>query len=90
MVGKGGRSINTILTGSNLTHGLHQLGIRVGMALEVHCSLSSFGHLEGGADTIINVLMQEVGAEDAIVMPSFRPSPNIPLTDKDQRLGLTI
>lgn len=60
------------------------------MALEVHCSLSKFGHLEGGADTVINTLMQEVGTNGAIVMPSFGLSPNLPLTDEDRRLGLTM
>ena len=61
-----------------------------GMTLEVHCSLSQFGHLDGGADTVINTLIQEVGVDGAIVMPSFRLSPNLPLTDEDQRLGLTM
>lgn len=37
---------------------------------------------------MIDVLMQEVGADGAIVMPSFRLSPNLPLTEDDQRLGL--
>ncbi len=82
--------MNTTITGSDLSHGLHQLGIQSGMALEVHCSLSQFGHLKGGADTVINTLMQEVGTNGAIVMPSFRFSPNLPLTDEDQRLGLTM
>jgi len=82
--------MNTTLTGSDLAHGLHQLGVCAGMALEVHCSLNSFGHLEGGADTVINVLMQQVGVAGAIVMPSFRLSPNLPLTDEDQRMGLTM
>lgn len=82
--------MNAILTGSDLANGLHQLGVHAGMALEVHCSLSSFGYLEGGSDTVINVLMQQVGVDGAIVMPSFRLSPNLPLTDEDQRLGLTM
>jgi Aminoglycoside N3''-acetyltransferase len=79
-----------ILTGPDLVHGLHQLGVREGMALEVHCSLSMFGYLEGGADTVINTLIQEVGTDGTIVMPSFRLSPNLPLTDEDRRLGLTM
>jgi aminoglycoside N3'-acetyltransferase len=82
--------MNTSITGSDLAHGLHQLGVQLGMALEVHCSLSQFGHLEGGADTVINTLMHEVGTAGALVMPSFRLSPNLSLTEEDRRLGLTM
>jgi len=82
--------MNTVLTGSDLAHGLHKLGVQTGIALEVHCSLSKFGYLKGGADTVINTLMQKVGVDGAVVMPSFRLSPNLPLTDEDRRLGLTM
>ena len=82
--------MNTTIIGSDFTHGLRKLGVQLGMTLEVHCSLSQFGHLDGGADTVINTLIQEVGVDGAIVMPSFRLSPNLPLTDEDQRLGLTM
>lgn len=77
------------ITAADLVHGLHQLGVQRGMSLEVHCSLSQFGHLEGGANTVIDTLMQTVGADGAIVMPSFRLSRNLPLTEEDQRLGIT-
>ncbi len=78
------------LTGPDLAHSLRQLGVREGNALEVHCSLRKFGHLEGGADTVIRTLIQEVGIDGAIVMPSFRLSPNLPLTEEDRRLGLSM
>ena len=70
--------------------GLHNLGVRNGMALEVHSSLRSFGHIEGGADTLIEALMESVGNDGAIVMPSFLISPNPPLTDEDKQMGLTL
>ena len=70
--------------------GLEALGVRAGMMLEVHCSLGSFGHVEGGALTIINALKNLVGADGAIVMPSFKDSPNLPLNDLDKELGLTL
>lgn len=80
--------INTI--GSDIEYGLHQLSVQAGMSLVVHCSLSKFGYLEGGADTLIHALMQKVGVNGAIVMPSFRLSPNLLLTDEDRDLGLTM
>lgn len=82
--------MNTVVNGTDLASGLAQLGVAAGMALEVHCALSRFGHLEGGADTVIDALIGAVGARGALVMPSFRLSPNLPLTEDDRRLGLTM
>lgn len=81
--------MKSTVTAAGFTHGLNQLGVTVGMALEVHSSLSQFGYLEGGAETIINTLIEEVGVHGAIVMPAFCLSPNLPLTEEDQQLGLT-
>lgn len=80
--------MHTTVTGDTLARGLSQLGVRPGMALEVHCALRQFGHLQGGADTVIDTLMQAVGGGGALVMPAFRLSPSLPLTDEDVRLGL--
>ena len=77
------------ITAADFVRGLHQLGVERGMALEVHCSLSQFGYLDGGADTVIDTLMQAVGDDGAIVMPSFCLSPDLPLTEEEKQLGLT-
>ena len=73
-----------------IAQGLCDLGVRRGMALEVHSSLSSFGYVEGGAGTVIEALIDVVGREGAIVMPSFLISPSPPLTDEDKQMGLTL
>lgn len=73
----------------DLLNGFGALGIEKGMALEVHASLSKFGYLEGGAETVINALMESVGENGAIVMPSFRLSEHLPLTEGDKEMGLT-
>lgn len=78
-----------MLTQADIEKGLQKLGVKSGMMLEVHCSLSSFGKVEGGAETIIRALKQVVGTEGAIVMPSFKLSPDLPLTAVDKELGLT-
>lgn len=67
-----------------------KLGIKRGMMLEVHCSMSSFSNIQGGAETIIEALKNVVGEEGAIVMPSFKLSPNLPLTENDKKLGLKL
>ena len=75
---------------ADLIHGFRVLGIKEGMMLEVHCSMSSFGKVQGGAKTIIRSLKSAVGSEGAIIMPSFRLSPSLPLTEYDQQLGIKL
>ena len=75
---------------TDIENGLRRLGVRSGMMLEVHCSLSSFGHIDGGALTLIDALKNIVGKDGSIVMPSFKDSPNLPLNETDKKLGLTL
>ena len=82
--------MSSLLTKTEIEDGLRQLGVLTGMMLEVHCSMSSFGHVDGGALTIIEALKNLVGEDGAIVMPSFKDSPNLPLNDTDKRLGVTL
>ncbi len=78
------------VTKSDIVRGLRNLGVKAGMAVEVHCSLHSFGHVEDGAITLIEALKQVVGNNGAIVMPSFTLSANQPLNEIDTKLGLTL
>ncbi len=64
------------------------LGLARGMMVEVHSSLSSFGHVVGGAEAVIAALMNVVGEEGALVMSAFPVSPPLPLTDEDKARGL--
>lgn len=56
-----------MVTKKLLKSALIDLGIEKGMMLEVHSSLSSFGELEGGAETIINTLKEIVTEEGSMV-----------------------
>ena len=78
------------LTKAEIENSLIRLGVKAGMMLEVHCSLSSFGHVDGGASTIIEALKNIIGTDGAIVMPSFKDSPNLPLDETDKKLGITL
>lgn len=78
-----------IVNAAALADGLRRLGVQPGMALEVHCSLSRFGYVEGGADTVIGSLIKAVGSAGAVVMPAFRLTTALPLTEEDRALGLT-
>lgn len=55
---------------ADIKNGLEQLGLRKGDIVGVHSSLRSFGYVEGGADTVIDALLETVGQEGAIVMPT--------------------
>ena len=58
-----------MVTKNELKESLKSLGICKGMTLEVHSSLSSFGELEGGAETVIDTLKELVTEEGSIFMP---------------------
>ena len=66
------------------------IGIRKGMELEVHSSLSSFGYVEGGAETVVEALLECVGETGSIFMPALRLSPPMELSEADKRMGITV
>jgi aminoglycoside 3-N-acetyltransferase len=50
---------------------LQSFGFGCGDRIMVHSSLSSFGKVEGGAEAVIKALMELVGPEGTVLMPSF-------------------
>ena len=40
-------------------------------SLMVHCSMSSLGRVQGGAQTIVEALIQSVGEQVTLVMPTL-------------------
>ena len=46
---------------SEIVEGLKAGGLVAGCPVLVHSSLSSFGHVEGGADAVIDALLEAVG-----------------------------
>lgn len=63
--------MNEILTGPMLIEALRGLGMREGMGVMVHSSLSKFGHVEGGAPTVIAALMSILTDKGTLLMPTF-------------------
>jgi aminoglycoside N3'-acetyltransferase len=78
------------LSQKEIENGLREAGLKSGMMVEVHSSLSSFGHVQGGADAVIKALQDVVGENGTIVMPAFRISPPQTLDPDDKRRGLVM
>ena len=59
------------VTEEDIVAGLRRLGVKAGEVLFCHSSLSSFGHVEGGAETVVRALTEAVGAEGTVAIPTF-------------------
>lgn len=62
---------DAMVTRAQMVQDLKRLGVRPGMDLMVHSSLSKIGPVEGGADTVVDALLEVVGRTGTLLMPSF-------------------
>jgi aminoglycoside 3-N-acetyltransferase len=53
---------------------LTKLGLKEGSAVLTHSSLKSFGWVEGGADAVIDALIETVGASGTVLVPTLTGS----------------
>ena len=56
---------------SRLTADLRKAGVRQGCPLLVHTSLSAMGQVPGGADTVIDALLDAIGPKGTLVIPTL-------------------
>ena len=77
------------ITKQDIINELLDLGLKSGDEIEVHSSLSSFGYVDGGAETVISALKEVVGENGSIFMPALRLSKELPLTEQDKFFGIT-
>lgn len=76
------------MTKAELVAELKNIGLQEGMEIEVHSSPSSFGYIEGGAETVIEALMECVGKNGSIFMPALRLGPPMKLTEEDKNMRI--
>jgi len=61
----------TRVTREAIVEGLRALGIAEGDMVQVHSSLSALGHVEGGADAVVDALLETVGPTGTVMAPTF-------------------
>ncbi len=59
------------VTKEDIKTSLRQLGLQAGDICIVHSSLKSFGHVEGGAQTVIDAFEEVLGKEGTLAMPTL-------------------
>lgn len=68
-------SLDHTMDKQRLLRDLRQLGVQPGMKLLVHSSLSRIGHVEGGANTVIDVLLESIDpAKGTLLVPTLTGS----------------
>ena len=55
---------------SDILSALKKVGVRPGQVIMVHTSLGSIGYVCGGAQTMIEALIEAVGKDGTIMMPT--------------------
>lgn len=59
------------VTSEGIFEGLRKLGVAAGETIFVHSSLRAFGHVEGGAEAVVEALLSSVDPDGHVVMPTF-------------------
>ncbi len=68
---KADRAASPSVRRNDLQRAFRVLGLGPGDGVIVHSSLSSLGHVEGGADTVIDALQTVLTPTGTLLMPSF-------------------
>lgn len=55
---------------TDLVEGLRRVGVQSGDIIYCHSSLSRFGYVEGGAEAMVDALLEVVGHEGTVAMPA--------------------
>ncbi len=53
----------------DIVEGLHALGLKSGDRFVVHSSLRSMGNVEGGAENVVDAVLETAGPEGTVLMP---------------------
>lgn len=73
---------------SDIINGLRQIGLKSGDTVLVHGSLKSIGQVQGGADAVIDALLEMLGTVGTLLMPSFQSGSEFYLVDQGCRFDI--
>jgi aminoglycoside 3-N-acetyltransferase len=59
------------VTKKDIVGALKAAGIKKGDIIMVHSSLSAFGHVEGGAEAVVDALIEAVGKKGTVIVPTL-------------------
>lgn len=62
------------VTRQQIAADLVELGIRPGVSVMMHSSLSALGPVKGGPETVIDAIFQVLGPDGTLLVPAFRDS----------------
>lgn len=62
---------------TDLLHHLREVGLEAGMDVAVHSRLLSFGRIEGGAETVYHCLLEVLGPEGTLIVPTYTISTSV-------------
>ena len=62
--------ISTV-TKTDLIDGFRSLGIRYGDVVMIHSSLRKMGHVDGGANAVVDALIAAIGPEGTLIVPTL-------------------
>ncbi|MBN1579800.1 MAG: AAC(3) family N-acetyltransferase [Anaerolineae bacterium] len=62
------------VTKQDIVRSLQQLGLNIGHKVLVHSSLSSLGYVQGGADAVIDAVLEVVGRPGTMLVPTLAGS----------------
>jgi aminoglycoside 3-N-acetyltransferase len=60
-----------VVTDEQIVNELRALGLSAGQVVFVHSSLSSLGHVPGGAETVVDAFLEVLGSTGTLVVPTF-------------------
>jgi len=63
--------LRPVLTRADILAALRDVGLPASQVVMAHTSLSRFGYVEGGPDTVIDALVEAVGPDGTLVMPTL-------------------
>ncbi len=66
-----------MVTKQDIVKGLRKVGLAAGDTVVVHSSLRSFGEVEGGADTVVDALLEVLTEKGTLLVPTFNFEPGI-------------